>query len=191
KLEEDNRNTILIIKNYDGENLGEFRRNLSTYGAVKVRTIDGVDGDVETLDIKVDGGNYTAITELLKRTIIENGRGFDTKALREAGSPNQMNIQSMYADIDLDANGMEAEMQLSLERLTRFITAYLFNAGYGDMRGEKAEIIFDRDVLINENEAIDGCVKSIGLISKESLLAQHPYVRDVAVELKRLEKEKE
>ena len=34
---EDSRNTILIIMNYDGENLGEFRRNLSTYGAVKVR----------------------------------------------------------------------------------------------------------------------------------------------------------
>lgn len=43
-MQEDARNTILVLKNYDGENLGEFRHNLSTYGAVKVRE----DGGVET-----------------------------------------------------------------------------------------------------------------------------------------------
>ena len=30
-MQEDARNTILVLKNYDGENLGEFRHNLSTY----------------------------------------------------------------------------------------------------------------------------------------------------------------
>ena len=189
-LQEDSRNTILVIKNYDGEDLGEFRRNLAAYGAVKVRAVDGVEGDVQTLNIKVDGSNFKSIIELLKKTIVENGRGFDVKALREMSSPNQMNIQSMYADIDLDANGMEAEMQFSLARLIRFISLYLYNTAQGNFIDEKAEIIFNRDVLINENEAIDGCVKSIGLISNESLLAQHPYVNDVAVELARLEKEK-
>lgn len=189
-LQEDSRNTILVIKNYDGEDLGEFRRNLAAYGAVKVRAIDGVEGDVQTLSVSVDGDNYKSIIELLKRTIVENGRGFDTKALREMSSPNQMNIQSMYADIDLDANGMEAEMQYSLARVIRFISLYLFNTAQGNFIDESVEIIFNRDVLINENEAIDGCVKSIGLISNESLLAQHPYVKDVATELARLKKEK-
>lgn len=37
QLEEDTRNTILVLVNYEGENLGEFRRNLAAYGAVKVR----------------------------------------------------------------------------------------------------------------------------------------------------------
>ena len=36
-MQEDSRNTILVLKNYEGTNLGEFRRNLATYGAVKVR----------------------------------------------------------------------------------------------------------------------------------------------------------
>ena len=31
-MQEDARNTILVLKNYDGTNLGEFRRNLVTYG---------------------------------------------------------------------------------------------------------------------------------------------------------------
>jgi hypothetical protein len=38
-MQEDPRNTILILKNYDGENLAEFRANLAAYGAVKVKTM--------------------------------------------------------------------------------------------------------------------------------------------------------
>ena len=37
-MEEDIHTTILVIKNYDGEDLGTFRRNLATYGAIKVRS---------------------------------------------------------------------------------------------------------------------------------------------------------
>ena len=48
----------MVLKNYDGENLGEFRQNLSTYGAVKVRTIDGAMGGVETLSIQVNAEDY-------------------------------------------------------------------------------------------------------------------------------------
>ena len=35
--------------------------------------------------------------------------GYDAKDDRLSGNPNQMNIQSMYSDIDLDANDMETE----------------------------------------------------------------------------------
>ena len=34
------QDTILVIKNYDGEDLGTFRRNLATYGAIKVRSYE-------------------------------------------------------------------------------------------------------------------------------------------------------
>ena len=38
--------------------------------------------------------------------------GYDAKDDRIiVGNPNQMNIQSMYSDIDLDANGIETEFQ--------------------------------------------------------------------------------
>ena len=39
-MQEDARNTVLVLKNYDGQDLGEFRKNLSTYGTVKVRTVE-------------------------------------------------------------------------------------------------------------------------------------------------------
>ena len=50
--------------------------------------------------------------------MIENARGYDAKDDRLGGNPNQMNIQSMYSDIDLDANGMETEFQAAFEELS-------------------------------------------------------------------------
>lgn len=190
-MEEDPRNTIMVIMNYDGENLGTFRKNLATYGAVKVKTIDGAGGDVKTLNIEVNAENYKAIIEIFKKAIIENAMGYDAKDDRLAGNPNQMNIQSMYSDIDLDANGMETEYQAAFEDLLWFVNAHLFNVGLGDYEGEEVEFIFNRDMMISESEVIDNCAKSSGILSEETILANHPWVDDVQGEMNRLEKQKQ
>ncbi|MCD8089555.1 MAG: phage portal protein [Clostridiales bacterium] len=190
-MQEDCRNTILVLKNYDGENLGEFRRNLAAYGAVKVRTGEGGSGGVDTLRIEVNSENYKVIIDLLKKAIIENAMGYDAKDDRLSGNANQMNIQSMYSDIDLDANKMETEFKASLNQVLWFVNAYLSQTGRGDFEGENVDIIFNRDVLINEGEAIENCVKSVGIISDETIVSQHPWVNDVEPELERLKKQKE
>lgn len=191
QMEEDTRNTIMVLVNYDGENLGEFRRNLSTYGAVKVRTVDGAGGDVRTLQVEVNSENYRTIIELFKKAIVENAMGYDAKDERMSGTPNQMNIQSMYSDIDLDANGMEAEYQASLEELLWFINCHLDNTGKGDFEHEKVEFIFNRDMMMNEGDIIDNITKSVGLLSDETLIAQHPWVSDIGEELERIKKQKQ
>ena len=91
-MEEDPRTSILVLKNYDGTNIPEFRQNLATYGVIKVTTVDGVQGGVEALKVEVNAQNYQAILMQLKRAIVENGRGFDAKEERMDGDPNQMNI---------------------------------------------------------------------------------------------------
>ena len=190
-MQEDARSTILIIHNYDGQDLGQFRKNLSQYGAIKVRTTaTGKDGKVETLHIEVNKDNYESILSLLKKALIENGRGYDAKDDRMSNSPNQMNIQSMYLDIDLDANGIETEFQASFEELLWFINKHLEHKKLGNFEDEPVDIIFNRDILINESEVIESLNKSMDL-PLESRLEQHPYVTDVALELKRKKKEQQ
>ena len=189
-MEEDTRNTILVLVNYDGQNLGEFRRNLAQYGAVKVKTVDGAGGDLKTLQVEVNSENYKAILEIFKKAIIENAMGYDAKDDRLAGNPNQMNIQSMYSDIDLDANNMETEFQASFEELLWFINCHFANMGMGDFEGETVDVIFNRDILISESEVIDNVNKSADL-SLETRLAMHPWIDDVEAELERINKEKE
>lgn len=190
-MQEDMRNTILVLVNYDGENLGEFRRNLSTYGAVKVRTVEGKEGDVRALQIEVNSENYKAIIEIFKKAIIENCMGFDAKDERMAGTPNQMNIQSMYNDIDLDAADMETEFQAAMEELLYFINLHLLNTGQGDFENESVEIVFNTDMPMDESTTIQNIGNSESILSKETLVANHPWVSDPQKELELLEKEQQ
>ena len=189
-MQEDARNTILVLKNYDGTNLGEFRKNLATYGAVKVRYDGETKGGVETLEIKVNADNYKIILELLKKALIENGMGYDAKDDRLSGNPNQMNIQSMYSDIDLDANDMETELQAAFEEMLWFVNAHLANTGQGNFDGQDVNIIFNRDILISENDSIANCRNSVGILSDETIVSMHPWVDDPEKEMQRLKKQK-
>lgn len=190
-MQEDARNTILVLKNYDGQNLGEFRRNLATYGAVKVRYDGETKGGVETLEVTVNADNYKIIVEIFKKALIENAMGYDAKDDRLSGNPNQMNIQSMYSDIDIDANDTETEYQAAFEEILWFVNAHLANTGQGNFENEEVNVIFNRDILINESEAIDNCQKSLGILSDETVVSQHPWVDDPQEELERLEKQKQ
>lgn len=191
QMEEDIHSTILVIKNYDGEDLGGFRSNLALYGAIKVRSYEGSEGSVETLTIEVNAENYKALLSLLKDAIIENARGYDAKDDRMSGNPNQMNIQSMYSDIDLDANGIETEFQASMEELLWFVNKHLANTGAGNFDGVPVKIIFDRDVLINESEVITNCKNSVGILSDETIIKNHPWISDPEQELERIRKERD
>ncbi len=190
-MQEDCRNTILVIKNYDGTNLGEFRRNLAAYGAVKVRYDGETKGGVETLEVKVNAENYKVILELFKKALIENGMGFDAKDDRLSGNPNQMNIQSMYSDIDLDANDMETELQAAFADILWFVNVYLANTGQGDFFNEQVNVIFNRDMLMDESSIIANCRQSVGILSDETIIGQHPWVDDVQQELERLAKQRQ
>lgn len=186
-MEEDSRNTILVLKNYDGQDVGEFRYNLSQFSVVKVRD----DGGVETLTVEVNADNYKAILEVFKKALIENAMGYDAKDDRLIGNPNQMNIQSMYSDIDLDANSMETEFQAGFEEILWFVNAHLANTGRGSFENEEIRVIFNRDMLMDEGQIIENGRNSVGIISDETIISMHPWVDDPQQELERLKKQKE
>jgi SPP1 family phage portal protein len=190
-MQEDARNTILVLKNYDGTNLGEFRKNLATYGVVKVRYDGDTKGGVETLEIQVNADNYKSIVEVFKKALIENAMGYDAKDDRLGGNANQMNIQSMYSDIDIDANDTETEVQATMDEVLWFVNAHLANTGQGNFENEEVTFIFNRDIIMNESEVIDNCQKSVGILSDETIIGQHPWVDDPQQEMERLKKQKE
>lgn len=184
-MQEDPRNSILVIKNYDGTDLGEFRRNLALYGAVKVSTIDGGDAGVETLQIEVNAQNYELVLKTIKKAIVENARGFDAKDDRIGSNANMMNLRSMYSDIDLDADNMEAEYQAAFEELLTFVRAYISDLP------ENVKITFNRDTMVNETEVIDNLVKLGVRLPNEILVGQVPFVDDVKGTIDMLKKEQD
>lgn len=184
-------NTILIIKNYDGTDLGQFRKNLSQYKAVKVRTVDGADGGIDSLQIEVNCDNYKAILAELRKALIQNCKGYDVEELKSSGSPNEMTIKAVYSQIDLDANEIETEYQASFEELLWFVNQHFINTGVGDFTNEEVEVIFNRDMMVNESQVITDINNSAAILSKRTCVAQHPYVVNVDEELEQIEKEQQ
>ncbi len=185
-MAENSHNTVLVLKNFDGEDLGEFRHNLATYGAVKVRSDSNGDGGVDTLSIDVNSKNYETLLNELTEAMIECCRGFDSHDARLSGNPNRMNVLSIYSDIDLDANGFESELGFAFDEWIGFVRSYLYYTGKGDFRKVKADVIINRDLLVNEASVIDSIAASSGILSPRTLIASHPMVEDVEKELERL-----
>lgn len=178
-MQEDARNTILVLVNYDGENLAQFRHNITKYGAVKVRTTDGAPGDVKTLKVEVNAANYEIVLKLLKKALIENCRGYDAKDDSVGGNANQMHISAMFNDIDIDANEMEAEFQASLVDLLFFVKAHLANTRKGDFEADEIRFTFNRDLMMNQTEILNGLVQAGVRIPNRLLLNQVPFIDDI------------
>ena len=180
-MDEDSRTTILVIKNYNGQG-GTLRHNMNLYGYIPV----AADGGVDKLTIEVNADNYETILKILKKSFIENAKAFDAKSEKLQGNVNQMNIQSMYSDIDLDATALEREFKASLKMVLWFVKQHL-KANFNE---DDIDIIFNKDILINESQAIEDCQKSVGILSTETIVAQHPWVNDSKAELEKIKKEK-
>jgi len=184
---EDLPNSIYVVKGYDGTKPEDFRKNISTY---RVVFVDGTDGSgVESVNIEIDTEAYKAHQELNRKDIFEFGRGVLYDPGKTGNSPSGAALRFLYADLDMDANMIETEFQASLERWTWCIDFHLFNTTKADYSAETVEFIFNRDIIISESEVIEDINKSVGLLSKKTLRAQHPYVTDPQVEEERIAEE--
>ena len=178
-LAEDMRSTILVIQNYDGTDLSEFRHNLAVAGAIKVSTVDGVSGGVEPLKIEVDSNNYEVVLKELKRAFFNNARCFDPTDELMNSRPNELNLKALYMIINADSNEMESEFKASFEDLMWFDNKYIQFTDGTDYSEEKVEITFNRDIVIDERARIEEFVMSKGLIPDRYCFAKHPWIDDV------------
>lgn len=183
---EDARNSILVIQNYSGEDPEAIKAMIAQYGVIQVETVEGVPGGVDTIQIEVNAENYKLIIELLKKAIIENGRGFDAKNDKTSQAPNEINIKSMYSDIELDANKLELELKASLDYMQELIIALL-----GLDVKEFATFTFKRNMMVNDESLVRMIKDSEGTISTETKVEKNPLVDDPVEELKRLKRENE
>lgn len=190
-MQEDARSTIFVLNNYGGQSGAEFRKWLMQTGVINVNTSGDAKGGVETLSVEVNAANYDLLISVLRRGIVVNGRGYDAKDANSGGDPNEMNLKSMYNDIDLDANMMETEFQASFEDLFYFVDNYLIFSGKGDFTNESISVVFNRDTIVDEGSIVDILVQSEGILSLQTRVEQHPFVTNAEDEMGRIEAEKE
>lgn len=181
---EDLPNSIYKVKNYGDVNGADFRKNIALYRVV----FYDEDGDVDTVNIEINTEAYKTHQEQNRKDIYEFGRGVDTQA-DNFGNASGVALKFLYADLDMDCNIIETEFQAALEQLLWFINTDLKNRGEGDFFNEEVTFIFNRDIIINETEAVKNAKDSVGVISKKTIIANHPWVTNTKEELERIEEE--
>lgn len=178
--------SIKVVKNYDGTDKTEFTQNLNIF---RTAFVSG-DGDVKALTTPLDVAALDSHLNRLRKDIYVAGSGVDTQEV-SLGNLSGVALKFRYADLDSDTDDMASEFAASLEELIWFIKVDLLNKGLGDFLETKFDIIFNTDGIVNESEVIVAAKNSVGIISDETIRANHPWVTDAQEEGNRMSRESE
>ena len=179
-------NSIKVVRNYDGVDKAEFTQNLNIY---RTAFVSG-DGDVTSLQTPLDTEASDSHLNRLKKDIYEAGNGVDTQD-DDLGNASGVALKFRYAGLEMDTSDMANEFSAAMEELIWFITVDMSSKGIGDYTEVDFEVIFNTDTIVNESEIITDAMNSVGIISDETIIANHPWVSDVELELAKLKTQKE
>lgn len=183
---EDIPDSIKVVKNYDGTDKQEFVQNLNTF---RTAFVSG-DGDMSAIETRLDSVTIDDQLNRLRKAVYEAGNGVDTQEAA-IGNTSAIALKFRYGGLDTDTDTMAGEFEASIEELVWYITQDLANKGIANYVDTPYSIIFDTDFIINEQEIIDSCTKSVGIISDQTIVANHPWVVDPQRELELVKEERE
>lgn len=173
--------TIYVLKNYESQNLSDFKRLLRFYGAIKVDD----DGGVDTINADVPVTNTKDHLQELHEKIFLTGAGVDFNSDKFGNSPSGIALQFLFSNLDLKAKKLSRKTHIAIQEIIWFI--YEHNNLKGDYRD--VEITFNFNVMVNELEKSQIALQSSSILSKETVLSKHPWVNDLQGEMERIQNE--
>lgn len=179
---------ITVLKGYEDTDLAEFKENLRYYKAIKVSGEQGSGVDKLELEIPVEARKE--MLDRLEENIFLFGQGVNMKTDRFGNSPSGVALKFLYSLLDLKASIMERKFRKSIKRLLWFATEYINIIDKKNYDSTTVQVTFRKTMITNYKEDVEIARDSQGIISSETIVANHPWVEDVSVELSRLEKEK-
>lgn len=187
---------IYILKGFQGlrnetsagySELGLFISNLKNDKAIAVES----DGAVSTLKTEIPVEAREKFLKLTRQEIFYFGEGVDVGDEKNIGqAPSGIALKFLYASLDLKANRLIRKLKTSLKEFVWFVTEYINITKNKEYDYEQISFTINKSQIFNEKEKIDGLVASNGMLSKKTILENHPYVDDVSEEMKRLADEK-
>ncbi|XYU16960.1 phage portal protein [Bacillus pumilus] len=175
---------IYVLKNFAGQDLSEFTTNLRHYKAVEVSGDGGL--EMKSAEIPMDSAN--SHLDRLEENIYRFGQGVNNNPDKVGNSPTNVAIKNLYSLLDLKANEAERKFRPALHAFFWFFTEYLKMTGQGEYDHTLLQMTFNRSRMTNELEQVQMSNQSTDL-SRETRIANHPWVDDVEAELKRIEAE--
>lgn len=177
---------ITILKGYEGTDLSAFYENLRYYKAIKV---SGEGCGVDKLELKIPIEAKKEMLDRLEENIFLFGQGVNMKTDRFGNSPSGVALKFLYSSLDLKASIMERKFRKAIKRLLWFATEYINIIDKKDYDSTTVQVTFRKTMITNDKEDVEIAKNSKGIISDETIIANHPWVEDVAVEQQRLKEQ--
>ena len=171
-------NSMIVVKNYDGQSKEEFVHNKNQYRTIFVQG----DGDARNMETPLNVEEVDKHIQRLREDIYEFGQGVNT-ADKDIRDTSGVALRFMYGDLDMDCIDWGGEVEWSIMLLIWFIQQDLIARGKGDFTNVDYSVIFNTDMIINETETIQNCFTSQGLISGKTIASNHPWVLNAEKEM--------
>lgn len=181
---EEIQDSIYVLKGYQGTDSSEFMNNLRYYKLIKVDE----DGGVDKLELHIPIEAKNSHLKRLEDDIYRLGMGVDVSA-EKLGNSSGVALKFIYSLLDLKADISEIQFKKSIRHLLKIISNWLRISKGIVFDRKEVKVTFNRSMLVNTKEQIINVTNSVGMLSKETLLANHPFVTDVDYELTKMREE--
>lgn len=185
----DFQEAIILLKNY-ADNVAtpeaaiEIMNWFKKYKIINVKA----DGGLEILTREIPYQARKELVSLLRKLIYETAQAVDLEELK-GGSLTNIVIKAYFIFFDLKCNKIIKEAKKFIKKLMLFSNLYNQMRNTSQSNIVNAKIVFNKSILINETEIIENCVKSDGIISKKTVISNHPWVTDIDNELKQIDED--
>jgi len=179
------QDSILTVYGYSAESYEKFLNNFKRHGVAEIDEKGSLNW--LTLDIPIEARK--TFLEIIRDDIFEFGQAVDTRRAADSNTTNVV-IKSRYADLDLKADDLEAEVTMAIKKVYWFINKFLEIKKMQQDNIDEIDIVYNRNIIFNTTQMIDDVLKSVDVTSKKTALANHPFVNDADEELKLIAKDK-
>lgn len=167
--------------------LGMFIKNIKEDGAVAVEE----DGDVTTLRAEIPVEAKEKFLALTTAEIFYFGEGISLseKTLGVSHAPSGVALKFLYLPLDMKADRLILKLKSALKDFVWFVTKFINDRDQSNFDYNKVTFTVNKSMLFSESEKIQSLVASQTMLSKETILENHPFIDDVQGELERLKRE--
>ncbi len=180
--------TIFVLSNNGGQSAKEFWDNVTKNRLINLVS-DPLDGDVGKSDLKLLSIEPPIAAKQLSMQInkddIQDLGGIVDPSPEALGNASGEAIKHTYNILELKACQLEDEFRIGINRLVKAICRYL---GYEIPKEQEIKQTWKRTRINNDTELINNITTSVGLLSTDTLIKNHPMAEPD--ELEKIAKEK-
>lgn len=147
----------------------------------KMIALSDPDSDAEYMSVEIPTEAREILLNSIKENIFKIGQGIDPDKIGDGNITNIV-IKNRYSQLNMKSDKTIKQLKIFYEKFIDCLDSY-YNTKHDK------EISFNKSINWNDSELIDNCLKSVGIISDETIRENHPFVKDEKEETRRIEKE--